>query len=773
MIIEEQSAYALYQIQQINNSVISLASIFTTSTPGKVHFVGIGGVGMAGLAYILHRFGWIVSGCDSQINANIRWLEELGVAVSIGHSATHIEGFDPATDIVIYTPAVSEESEELLAFKQMGLPIYRRGRVLAELSKHRKLVAVCGSHGKTTTATYLAALLQAANYPSLAWCIGGSSHTLPHPAGGTPEKLDALIITEADESDGTLAEYSPHTIVITNVDLDHIDHFADVAAFESVFAKALCSTKCHIVYNADDNRASKIVAECKCSINKISYGTNPSANFELEIVDSDTVSPIGRINHQALAFNFALKNMPGKHNLYNATAAISAAVALGVPLAKSIELISNSASLPARRFENFEHCSNLFKIISDYAHHPEEIKALISAAKLVQARRIVAVFQPHRYSRTKNFIKEFPAAFVGCDEVIIPPVYSASEPPIAGGTSASLYASFRRAKQLDPATAPEPIYATTLNSVLSYLRFTVRKDDLVLLVGAGDIITLLPELQRLEPIEGELVQIGSFGTGGYVKRLTEDLDEFINAPAPKRVVGHGTNLFISGTGYEGIILRLPKDYSFIKQISPVQLEVGAATPAAALLKYCKDNGLSGIEFMAGIPGNVGGWLAMNAGTRQGAICDAVKNVKTIDPATGEQCELSVTDLNAGYHCCPALANKIVLSCVIELKPSTPKEIEASFIQAKSKRFNFSGLRTEGSVFRNPSNSVAGKLSDEAGCKGMRIGGARVIEQHGNIIATEEGATPSDVAALVESVREAVFEKHNVLLDREIVMLETI
>lgn len=752
--------------------MISLETIFTSSTPGKAHFVGIGGVGMAGLAYILHRFGWIVSGCDSQANANIRWLEELGVAVSIGHSATHVSSFDSNTDIVIYTPAVSEESEELLAFKQLGVATYRRGRVLAELSKHRRLVAVCGSHGKTTTATYLAALLQAANYPSLAWCIGGSSRTLPHPAGGTPEAPDSLIVTEADESDGTLAEYSPFVTVITNVDLDHIDHFADEAAFVDVFKKAVCATNGYIIYNADASRASKIVAECSCSTEAHGYGVEESADFKLELVDFTTISPVGKISHMGLSYGFTLKNMPGKHNLYNAAAAISAAAALGIKLENASELISLVASLPARRFEHFEHCSNLFKIISDYAHHPEEIKALISAAKLVPARRIVAVFQPHRYSRTKNFIKEFPAAFVGCDEVIIPPVYSASEPPIAGGTSASLYASFRRAKELDPATTPEPVYAATLNSVLTYLRFTVRKDDLVLLVGAGDIINLLPELQKLEPIQGELVQIGSFGTKGYVKKLTENLDEFINAPAPKCVIGHGTNLFVSGTGYEGTILRLSKEYSFINKLSNTQLEIGAATPSAMVLKYCKEHCLAGIEFMAGIPGNVGGWLAMNAGTRQGAICDVVKSVKIIDPATGEQSELSVEDLNAGYHCCPGLANKLVLSCVIELNASTENEVEAALSQAKSKRFDFSGLRTEGSVFRNPPNLIAGKLSDEAGCKGMRIGGAKVIEQHGNIIATSEGATASDVAALIECVREAVYEKHNVLLDREIVILET-
>lgn len=727
---------------------------------------------MAGLAYILHRFGWTVSGCDSQTNANIRWLEELGVAVSIGHSATHIASFDPATDIVIYTPAVSEESEELLAFKQLGVPVFRRGRVLAELSKHRKLVAVCGSHGKTTTATYLAALLQAANYPSFAWCIGGSSRTLPHPAGGTPEAPDALIVTEADESDGTLAEYSPYATVITNVDLDHIDHFADEAAFENVFARAVSATSEYVIYNADADRASKIVAECERSAIAYCYGAIALADFKLELLDYATVSPAGKIKYLDSSFDFTLTNMPGKHNLYNAAAAISAAVALGVPAAKAAELITAVASLPARRFEHFEHCSNLFKIISDYAHHPEEIKALISAAKLVPAHRIVAVFQPHRYSRTKNFIKEFPAAFIGCDEVIIPPVYSASEPLLFGGTNASLYASFRKAKELDPATTPEPIYAATLNSVLTYLRFTVRKDDLVLLVGAGDIINLLPELQKLEPIDGALAQIGSFGTRGYVKKLTENVEDFIRAPAPKCVIGHGTNLFVSGTGYEGTILRLSKEYSFINKLSDTQLELGAATSGAMVLKYCKEQCLGGLEFMAGIPGNVGGWLAMNAGTRQGAICDVVKNVKVIDPATREQSELSAEDLNAGYHCCPGLANKLILSCVVELNASTENEVEVAHSQAKAKRFDFSGLRTEGSVFRNPPNSVAGKLSDEAGCKGMRIGGARVIEQHGNIIATEAGATSSDVAALIVCVREAVFERHKVLLDREIVILQT-
>jgi UDP-N-acetylmuramate--L-alanine ligase/UDP-N-acetylenolpyruvoylglucosamine reductase len=750
--------------------VIALDSIFTTATSGKVHFVGVGGVGMAGLAYILHRFGWRVSGCDSQTNANIRWLEGLGVAVSIGHSATHALDLNPATDIVIYTPAVSVDSEELLAFKKLGISIFRRGRVLAELSKHRKLVAVCGSHGKTTTATYLAALLQAANYPSLAWCIGGSSRTLPHPAGGTPEALDSLIITEADESDGTLEEYSPYIIVITNVDLDHIDHFADEAAFAAVFAKAVCATKCCVIYNKDAERASNIVARCNFAGDILSYGTAPTSTIRLELPNETTISPQGKINFGGSLCSFVLNNMPGIHNLYNAAAAISAATALGIPTTKAASIISDVASLPARRFEHFEHCTNLFKIISDYAHHPEEIKALISAAKLVPSKRIVAVFQPHRYSRTKNFIEEFPIAFEGCDEVIIPPVYAASESPLCGGTNASLYAAFRKAKELDPATAPEPIYAAALEDVLTYLSFTIKEGDLVLLVGAGDIVGILPKLQHLKPVSGEFVQLGTYGTKGFVASLTESLEEFSLDEREKRVAGCCTNMFISGTGFDGTILRLPKEYSFIRELSQSKLEIGAATPGAAVLKYCQEKCLTGLEFMAGIPGNVGGWLAMNAGTRYGAICDVVKSVQVFDPATGKASVFSATELSAGYHCCPGLENKVALSCVVELQISTDEEIAAKLTETKSKRFDFSGLRTEGSVFRNPPNDVAGRLSDEAGCKGMRIGGARVIEQHGNIIATEAGATGSDVAALIECVREAVFEKHGIMLDREIVIV---
>lgn len=751
--------------------MISLATIFTTPTPGKAHFVGIGGVGMAGLAYILHRFGWRVSGCDSQTNDNIRWLEELGVAVSIGHSATHCVSFDPATDIVVYTPAVSERSEELQEFKRNGCAIFRRGYVLAELSKHRKLVAVCGSHGKTTTATFLAALLQAAAYPSFAWCIGGSSHTLPHPAGGCPEKEDALIITEADESDGTLAEYSPYVTVITNIDLDHIDHFANEAAFSEVFVRAVAATKGRIIFNADAPRVCQAVAACTSTVPTFSFGTSVTSDFYLNILDTATISPKAEIFYSGEKCELVLANMPGKHNLYNAVAAIAAASSLGVPLGKAASLLGDVARLPARRFEHFEHKAGLFKIISDYAHHPEEIKALISAAMLVPARRRIAVFQPHRYSRTKNFLKEFPAAFVGCDEVIIPPVYSASELMVYGGTHAFLYAEFRRAKEVDPATAvPEPIFAATLDSVLTYLRFIIQKGDLVLLVGAGDIVGLLPQLQELAPINGELIQVGSFCTKGYVGKLTSNLEEFAKAAGQKRVVGNGTNLFISGTGYNGTILHLPKEYSFIKPIGELQLEIGAATPGAMVLNYCKEHQLTGLEFMVGIPGNVGGWLAMNAGTRQGAICDVVKRVRVMDAETGEHQELLVDDLDAGYHCCPGIEGKVVLSCVIELQRGLIEDIERAMEQAKSRRFDFSGLRTEGSVFRNPPNGIAGKLSDEAGCKGLRIGGARVIEQHGNIIAADSTATASDIEALIKRVHESVLEKSGIALDREIVVL---
>ena len=208
---------------------------------------------------------------------------------------------------------------------------------------------------------------------------------------------------------------------------------------------------------------------------------------------------------------------------------------------------------------------------------------------------------------------------------------------------------------------------------------------MVLLVGAGDIVGILPKLQHLKPVRGEFVQLGTYGTKGFVASLTESLEEFSLDQREKRVAGCCTNMFISGTGFDGTILRLPKEYSFIRELSQSKLEIGAATPGAAVLKYCQEKCLTGLEFMAGIPGNVGGWLAMNAGTRYGAICDVVKSVQVFDPATGKASVFSATELSAGYHCCPGLENKVALSCVVELQISTDEEIAAKLTETKSKR----------------------------------------------------------------------------------------
>ena len=440
-------------------------------TPGaRVHLLGVGGIGMAGVARLLAARGLAVTGCDGGAPRTLAWLRSCGIPATTGHDPAHLENVDWA----IFSPALQPGHPERVAAESRGLPIYRRGQVLPVLAERWKTVAVSGTHGKTTTSSMIAHVLRSCGAdPS--WCIGGELPPDGAPAGIGKSEWLAI---EADESDGTLAHYAPEIAVVTNVEFDHMEHFASKEAMVECF-RAFARQAKAVVYCADDPEAARIGAE----IGGVSYGFAAGADFRAENLETGPAGSRFAVRGHAVSLP-----LPGRHNVANALAALAACDRCGIALDAAAAALAGFA-LPKRRFELVAEARGI-RIVADYAHHPSEIRALIDAAKQAGAGRIWAVFQPHRYTRTRALGAEFPPAFDGVAGVILAPVYAASEPSQAGGTSEDLLKHFWRHG------GPPTELAQDLEAAAALVAARWKSGDWVLVVGAGDVEDVGPMLKK-------------------------------------------------------------------------------------------------------------------------------------------------------------------------------------------------------------------------------------------------------------------------------------
>jgi UDP-N-acetylmuramate--alanine ligase len=441
----------------------------------RVHLMGVGGIGMAGVARLLAAKGLVVTGCDGGAPRTMEWLRACNIPATTGHDSTHLENVDWA----IYSPALQPGHPERMAAEARGIPLYRRGQVLPVLAEQWKTIAVSGTHGKTTTSAMIAHILRHCGAdPS--WCIGGELPPAGAPAG---VGASAWLVIEADESDGTLAHYAPEIAVITNVEFDHMEHFASRSAMADCF-EAFARQARTVVFCADDPEAARIGA----ASGGVSYGFSPGAQFRAEILEA---GPGGsRFSVEAAAGWTAVVqlSLTGRHNVLNALGALAACMHCGTVPADACAAL-RSFALPRRRFERVAEARGI-RVVADYAHHPTEIRAVIDAARQAGAGRIWAVFQPHRYTRTLALGADFPPAFDGVAGVILLPVYAASEPSLAGGASEDLLKQFWR-----HAGAPAEL-AKDLEQAAEGVAARWKSGDWVLVVGAGDVEDLGPMLKE-------------------------------------------------------------------------------------------------------------------------------------------------------------------------------------------------------------------------------------------------------------------------------------
>ena len=451
---------------------------------GHVHFVGIGGAGMSGIARVLLARGARVSGSDARQSRTTAALTALGAQVHLGHDPSHVDG----ADTVVVSTAIRADNPELVAARERGLRVLLRAEALATLMAGRRGVAVAGTHGKTTTTSMLTVAVQHCGVdPSFA--IGGD---LNEAGSNAHHGSGELFIVEADESDGSFLAYRPHAAVITNVEADHLDHYGDAAAVDRAFEQFVLTVDPagFVVVCADDEGTRRLAQWAReRGVDVRTYGTAEDADLRLaELTTSGTTSryePVLR-GRRLPPVRLAV---PGRHLALNSAAALLVATGLGLDSPTLVEGLAGFTGV--RRRMELKGQEAGVRVYDDYAHHPTELVAQLTAAREVAGRgRLVVAFQPHRYSRTLAFAPEFGRALGLADDVVVMEVYSAGEEPVPGATGATIAAAV-------PLPAERVVFEPSWSAVPEVLAARARPGDLVLTLGAGDVTAIGPEVLRL------------------------------------------------------------------------------------------------------------------------------------------------------------------------------------------------------------------------------------------------------------------------------------
>jgi len=456
----------------------------------NIHFVGIGGSGMSGIAEVLSNLGYSVSGSDIADNATTRRLAGLGIRTMVGHQAGNIEG----ADAVVVSTAVKADNPEVVAARAHKVPLVPRAQMLAELMRLKQGVAIAGTHGKTTTTSLVASILAEGGMDPT-FVIGGRLN-----AAGANARLGSgdFIVVEADESDASFLFLSPVVAIVTNIDADHMETYGhDFGRLKQAFVDFLQRLPFYgvAVLCADDANVRDIMPQVSKQI--VSYGFNEGANVRAEnVVASDGQMRFDcvRVNGSESRFAVTL-NLPGMHNVLNALAAIAVATELGVADASIVKALAEFKGV-GRRFQRYGEVpvptGGSFTLVDDYGHHPSEMRATIAAARgAFPGRRLVLAFQPHRYTRTRDCFEDFVSVLSGVDALVLGEVYGAGEPAIVAADGRTLARALRVAGKV------EPVFVEQIADLPQAILDVVSDGDVVITMGAGSIGAVPAKLAQI------------------------------------------------------------------------------------------------------------------------------------------------------------------------------------------------------------------------------------------------------------------------------------
>ena len=749
--------------------------------PPSAWMLGACGMGVGPLAIYLKGEGWSVSGWDDATgspmelqlaNADVPLLRDPWAA-----------GRQPA--VVGRSSAVKPGHPALVLAEQHGARSLRRGELLAERVAGKRFVAVCGSHGKTTTCGMLVSALAGAD-ADFGYVLGGLFRDPSFPPARA-SLTSPWVVAEVDESDGTIGAFSPDITVALNLDWDHPDYYHDEAALEGVFRALFERTRTAVLIPAGNERLERLVAGLATPVFRVGLG----GEYQARPVAGDHATSVLELGGRFPALQVTLP-VAGTFNRANAAMALAAAhlITGGV----SAEPMARWRGIRRRQDVLFERKG--LRVLADYAHHPTEIAALLRWVRETHAGRLIVVFQPHRHTRTRQYAAEFRHALSLADHALVLPVYAAGEADVEGGRSESVVAGSAHRLVEDRRQLPALLDALTAGA-----------ESVVAFVGAGDIerdaeayakvlrragtgvLSLdLPDLVagRLSAAcvlraNEPLARRTTLGIGGAARWYAEpatvdDVVTLLRAAAELDlryfVLGRGSNLLVPDEGYDGLILHLnAESWGRIEPLGDGRLRVGGGVRLKELCGAAARDGLAGFEFLEGIPGTVGGSLRMNAGAMGGWIFDVVESVEWLSPhgtvrAAGRDC------FDALYRDCPQLRGAVVLSAVLR----APGRAEPAGIRARmeamaaARRASQPREASAGCVFRNPPQDKAGRLIDACGLKGHRVGTAEVSPMHANFIVNLGAANAAEFIAVMRNVRAAVKAAQGVDLQPEIIAL---
>ena len=713
-------------------------------------FLGVGGMGMAPLAGWLAGAGCTITGYDDNLQERVRrFLLGAGVQIEDFIFPERLSQFT----VLVYSSAIQQAHPLLAAARAQGLKTVRRGEMLAQVAASKRLIAVVGSHGKTTTSGMIAYAIRRLGL-DVNYILGGFFNDTEMP----PSQFASSdwLVAEVDESDGTIDHFCPEVTVVLNVDWDHADRYSSAEMIDAAFRQLIARTQKRVLLS--------------------SAGDLPGRFVETGGAGVSTFGASGDFNQQ------------------NEAAALSV---LGLLSDAVPENVLQDFCGMARRQTVLHRAASLM-VVEDYAHHPTEIAGLFDCLRaMAPNRRLVVVFQPHRYSRTKQFKRELAEVLSGADELFVLPVYAAHEAPIEGGTVDDLVAAF-------DGEAPE-VLAMDLAGVRRLADSVNGQACTVAFVGAGDldqfgcVFTSMirsaggvpaawrdfladrvsPEcvLKADEPLANKT----TMRVGGAARFYAEpsdlcDLRALLRAAKLFELevfcLGRGSNLLVPDEGFDGLVIRFSgQGWRRVEVLADGRIWAGAGVRLKEICGHAAKAGLAGFEFLEGIPGALGGSLRMNAGAMGGWMFDVVERVQFFDEF-GQLQDMPKSAFHFGYRKVEEISRGIALGAILQ---SAHSEGEAS-IRERMECYSTSRKGAQprdpsaGCIFKNPEGNFAGKLIDEHGVKGMRVGAAEVSAVHGNFIVNRGGACAGDVIELVRQVRAAIHAKSGYILEPEVLLL---
>jgi len=747
---------------------------FLTREHHRIHLVGVAGSGMSGLAGLLIELGHAVSGSDKVTTTETERLQRLGLRFHDQHRPEHAD----AADLVVFSSAIKSDNPILVASRDSGKPVVRRAEALAAIMRAKRGIVIAGMHGKTTTSAMTAHVLREGGlHPS--HYVGAEIPLL-----GTNAHWDwrgEYFVAEGDESDGTLRCFHPEQSLILNIEEEHLDFYADLAAIEKVFEQLIDQTSGTVFYNADDPNAARLCAKRKGAV---SYGFSEEAHYrgiDVELRDFGSVFCVDRCGGK---LGEAILNVPGEHNVHNALGVIALASELGIPFEK-IAASLRKFEHARRRFE-IKYESDRFLLIDDYAHHPTEIRATLKTARAMGRKRVLAMFQPHRYSRTKALCREFGSAFDEADRVVVTDVYPASEPPIPGISGQTIVDEMVKRGHRGASYQPrfERVHCDIGNAL--------DVGDFVLSLGAGNIHEQLSILaadlviaEKLKAVVGEegdvrlyepLSKHTTLRVGGPAQFWVEPRNEKAFADLirfcrdenlPLFAMGRGSNLLVRDGGIRGVVVH-PRGGDFDKiQVNSSEITAGAGVKLREIAYAARASNLGGLEWMEGIPGAVGGALRMNAGAMGAQTFESVTRIRYLD-AEGNPHVKDRDELEVFYRRFPLLENNFAISATFRTQPAERAAIDSRLRESQEKRRTTQPIaKSAGCIFKNPAGIPAGRLVDELGLKNSRVGNARVSEVHGNFIVNDGGATAAEMLQLIDKIQSAARAVRGIELETEV------